>query len=346
MPTVSPSGFLVTETARVSAPLVRVMEVRSSSFKDTSATVPMVAAPLAPESGSALMASRESTGLPICRDRVLPCSWTVPTGTRAPLFARASRMAVIPAPAAARSSCRGRISMCWVAPPVTSAPRTPSIFCSRGTLSRSRSALSSLRDLSEETARNTMGKSLMLPAMAWGWTSSGRDRLALEMALSIWFRARSRFEPYVNTRLIWDTPLREVEDVDSRPSTPFRAVSSGPLTCLSTTSGEAPGMAVSTVICGNSIDGMSSCFSDVMVSTPKTEAKTVISAIRARFASERCASRNIAWSPVGWGTGTDPAVPALTWGQRPAETPSSCSEDAVASSSSAASSGFSSSLTP
>ena len=85
--------------------------------------------------------------------------------------------------------------MCWVAPPVTSAPRTPSIFCSRGTLSRCRSALSSLSGLSEETARNTMGKSLMLPAMACGWTSSGSGRLALEMARSIWFRARSRLVP-------------------------------------------------------------------------------------------------------------------------------------------------------
>ncbi len=58
-------------------------------------------------------------------------------------------------------------------------------------------------------------------------------------------------------------------------------------------------MAVRTVICGNSMEGMSSCFSDDMVITPNTEAKTVISAISARFASESCASRNIAWSPVG-----------------------------------------------
>ena len=99
------------------------------------------------------------------------------------------------APDAAMASGRGRILMCCVAPPVTSAPRTPSSFCSRGTVSRARSAFSSLSGLSEETARNTIGKSLMLPAIACGWTSSGSDRLALEMARSIWFRARSRFEP-------------------------------------------------------------------------------------------------------------------------------------------------------
>ena len=195
MATVSPSGFLVTETANVSAPLVRVIDVRSSSSMDTSATDPMVAASLAPESGRALMASSESTGLPICSDSVLPWSSSVPAGTSAPLLASASRMEGIVAPAAAMASARGRISMCWVAPPVTSAPRTPSIFCSRGTDNRCRSALSSLNGLSEDTARNTMGKSLMLPAMACGWTSSGRVRLALEIALSIWARARSRFEP-------------------------------------------------------------------------------------------------------------------------------------------------------
>lgn len=191
--------------------------------------------------------------------------------------------------------------MCWVAPPVTSALRTPSIFCSRGMLSRCRSAFSSLRDLSEETARNRMGKSLMLPAMACGWTSSGSWRLALEMARSIWFRARSRLEPYVNVIEICETPVRDVDDVDSRPSTPFSAFSSGSLTCLSTTSGDAPGIADSTVICGNSMEGISSCFSEDMVITPNTDANTVMRAISALFASESCASRNIAWSPDGVG---------------------------------------------
>ena len=99
--------------------------------------------------------------------------------------------------------------------------------------------------------------------------------------------------------LIWDTPLREVDDVDSRPSTPLSAVSSGALICLSTTSGEAPGIEVMTVICGNSMDGMSSCLSEDIVITPNTDAKTVISAIRARFASDSFASRNISWSPDG-----------------------------------------------
>ena len=34
------------------------------------------------------------------------------------------------------------------------------------------------------------------------------------------------------------------------------------------------------------MEGMSSCFSEDIVITPKTDAKTVISAISARFASE------------------------------------------------------------
>ncbi len=193
--TVSPSGFFVTERASVGLPLVRVMEVGSLSSMLTSATAPMVAAFFAPASGRPLMTSTESTGLPSWSDRVLPWSSTVPTGTSVPLFFSAALMDCTFVPVVARSAGRGWIRMCCVAPPVTSAPRTPSIFCSRGTLRRWRSALSSLSGLSDETARKTMGKSLMLPAMDWGSTSAGSTRLALEMARSIWFRARSRLEP-------------------------------------------------------------------------------------------------------------------------------------------------------
>ena len=97
----SPSGFLVTDRARVSLPLVRVIEVRASSVMLTSATLPIVAAFFVPPSGSALMASSESTGLPICSESVLPCSSMVPAGTSAPLFFSASLMDWMLAPEAA-----------------------------------------------------------------------------------------------------------------------------------------------------------------------------------------------------------------------------------------------------
>ncbi len=100
MATVSPSGFLVTDRASVSLPLVRVMEVRTSSLMLTSATLPMVAASLAPPSGRALTASRESTGLPICSESVLPCSSMVPAGISAPLFFSALLMDWMVAPLA------------------------------------------------------------------------------------------------------------------------------------------------------------------------------------------------------------------------------------------------------
>src|SRR5690349_11578603 len=100
---------------------------------------------------------------------------------------------------------------------------------------------------------------------------------------------------------ICETPFRDVDVVDSRPSTLFSAASSGRLSCLSTTSGDAPGIAVITEICGNSIEGMSSCLRDDMVITPNTAAKTVISAISALFASESFARRNIALSPGIYG---------------------------------------------
>ncbi len=45
----------------------------------------------------------------------------------------------------------------------------------------------------------------------------------------------------MNTMVICETPLRDVDVVDSRPSTLFRAVSNGWLNCLSTTSGGGAG---------------------------------------------------------------------------------------------------------
>ena len=153
--------------------------------------------------------------------------------------------------------------------------------------------------------------------------------------------------------MICETPLRDVDDVDSRPSTPFSAVSSGALTCLSTTSGEAPGIEVITVICGNSMEGMSSCFSEDIVITPNTDAKTVISAISARFAEGQLGQPE--HRMVSWGSTdvlhvvTQRAVPQTRQGWL-----SCCGVDAVpaggpwpwSASSSAASSGFSLSLTP
>ena len=72
MATVSPSGFFVMDRASVGFPLVRVIEVAASSLMLTSATAPIVVPAFAPVSGKPLMTSRESTGLPICRESVLP----------------------------------------------------------------------------------------------------------------------------------------------------------------------------------------------------------------------------------------------------------------------------------
>ena len=84
-----------------------------------------------------------------------------------------------------------------------------------------------------------------------------------------------------------------MEVLDSSPSTAFSAASRGSLTCLSTTAGDAPGMAETTVICGNSILGMSSCLREPSVITPNTIAKTVIRAISARFPRDILANLNI-----------------------------------------------------
>ena len=88
-------------------------------------------------------------------------------------------------------------------------------------------------------------------------------------------------------------PVCEVDEEDSSPSTACSAPSSGWATCLSMTSGEAPGWEATTEIRGNSSEGMSSCLSCPIVITPKTATNTVINAIRARLPSESTASRCI-----------------------------------------------------
>ena len=49
-------------------------------------------------------------------------------------------------------------------------------------------------------------------------------------------------------------------------------------------------MELTTVTRGNSSEGISSCFNEPMVITPKTATKTVIKAISARFARDSVAS--------------------------------------------------------
>ncbi|OLT09998.1 hypothetical protein BJF77_08750 [Kocuria sp. CNJ-770] len=137
-----------------------------------------------------------------------------------------------------------------------------------------------------------MGKSATDPAKAVGSTSSGSCVSTLDTARSTWLRARSRSVPYSKPSWISDSPLREVDVELSRPSTMFRARSSGRPTCSSTTSAEDPGITETTLITGISREGMSSCFMERMLSTPKTATKTVMSTIRARLAIEARARRN------------------------------------------------------
>ena len=194
--TVSPSGFLVTETARVSLPLVRVMEVRASSLMLTSAT--------RADRGAVFRAAQRQgldgvqgvhRAADLQREASCPAPrWCRPGPVRRCSSARSGWTGWWrrwrPSPrAAGGSGCAG-----WRRRSRRRRGRRRA-SAAAGRVSRWRSAFSSLSGLSEETARNTMGKSLMLPAMACGWTSSGSDRLALEMARSIWFRARSRLEP-------------------------------------------------------------------------------------------------------------------------------------------------------
>ena len=104
----------------------------------------------------------------------------VPAGTRSPLFFRALRMDWMLAPPAAMAPGPGRISdvLGWRRRSLRRRGRRRA-SAAAGRVSRCRSAFSSLSGLSEETARKTIGKSLMLPAMACGWTSVGQRPLGV-----------------------------------------------------------------------------------------------------------------------------------------------------------------------
>jgi len=58
---------------------------------------------------------------------------------------------------------------------------------------------------------------------------------------------------------IMETEPEELATTCSTSGTAVIAWDSGALICSSTTSGLAPGSVVITVVCGSSIDGMSSC---------------------------------------------------------------------------------------
>ena len=152
MPTVSPSGFLVTETARVSTPLVRVMEVAASSCISIVARSESLSTPEAPLSGSALTAFSESTSDPLVTGRSRPSVSMRPTGISpepsSMVFLRSLTLSF----SAASLALSGSTAMCWEVPPETSAVRTPSILESLGSTRRSTSERSVFRSSPPETA--------------------------------------------------------------------------------------------------------------------------------------------------------------------------------------------------
>ena len=97
----------------------------------------------------------------------------------------------------AMASSSGRMAMCRPGPPETSAPRTPAMFCNRGTVSRFSSELSSLRSTEVGGDRHEDdGKSSMLPARDCGETSSGSCCCGRwRWRGPRWLRARSRLVP-------------------------------------------------------------------------------------------------------------------------------------------------------
>ena len=153
MPTVSPSGFLVTDTASVSTPLVRVIEVAASSCMLTSASSESSCTPLAPRTGRDFTASRESMVEPEVTGRSRPSVSRRPTGIRPEPSSMTSFRSLAFKRSVASLAVSGSTAMCWDVPPETSAVRTPSTLESLGSTRRSTSARRSFRFSPPETAR-------------------------------------------------------------------------------------------------------------------------------------------------------------------------------------------------
>src|SRR5579863_3531339 len=97
----------------------------------------------------------------------------------------------------------------------------------------------------------------------------------------------------LNTAVTWAKPLRENDQVFSRPGVPASATSSGNVTCFSISSGDSAGAKALTWTCTLVMSGTASIGSRVSDHTPDVAAARVTSSTSQRRRTEKTRTRAI-----------------------------------------------------
>ena len=195
MATALPSWSIVTMTARLGLPSVRVIESAFAGRCATSATSPRRTGFLTPSPVTirSSICFREVKPPPTWTVRLLPPSSKEPAGRVAPPAWRDWPSAVWLIPAAASFLSSG-VTVTWRSrTPSTVTWPTPSMSLRDGTTVLSSWSASACWSLSDVTARTTVGMSSVEPAMTCGSTSSGSWARARFTAC--WTSATSCLEP-------------------------------------------------------------------------------------------------------------------------------------------------------
>ena len=224
---------------------------------------------------------------PTSTSRVLPPAGSDPAGTAIPLAVNTCDKVVVSTPSRSWSAGRTVMTTCCCAWPPTVTSRTPDTDLSLGTTVFFSLLESTSGASGEDTDSSTMGTSSKLPAKTDGVTSVGSWVFAPSTADRMSATTLSVSVPNSHSTRTCDRPLALVEVTRVTPSTALTASSSGRLTSRSTASGAAPANTVTTLAEGASRDGMSSCLSPLVATSPTTRMMTVTRTTTVRLARLR-----------------------------------------------------------
>ena len=240
-----------------------------------------------------LKSSRVTTGVPTSIEIDPWLSSIVPAGITKPFAWRALTIDCCESPFAASTSVFNSRFTRFSLTPAIFTSRTPFTCENNGTAtSLSVCANFSLLPSLAETPKAIIGTESKLPERTLGSTSEGSELFIFASVAARSSATLALVVPYSNSTRTIEILLCEVEVEFIKPSIWRTASSITRLTWLSTTSGEAPGYAVTMAACGTSNEGMSSCFKDPSEMNPNTAVMIVISATTDRLATLSLARRN------------------------------------------------------
>src|SRR5437660_927039 len=140
-----------------------------------------------------------------------------------------------------------------------------------------------------------------------GRTCAGKTPRTRSRLVDTACRAAVRSVPSLNCTVTIDAPEVEVESTLVTPETPWSALTTGRVTCWSTTPGEAPGSAVMTTNAGTEMFGNRSCCSWVAAQMPALKSKTTARMTTEPRRSERRIKGDITTPLVSGGYWIEPA---------------------------------------